>query len=205
MGYAFFQDCKCAYCKEIGQFPRHVYVKTIGRNWFETPKNGTVSIKWSCKLNRIDNPASGNTGKPSIVVYRDPLDRFRSTFLHYFHENGERYERTKYKDFGSGKEFFNIDLEYDIEELSLHERAEILLENVNKLSTRQEVHHWWPQTDFFNTDNIEIISMNQINEVFGIKAFLNQQKKVDFEFTNHQKNVIMDLYSQDYDYFEGKI
>ena len=64
-----FQTCNCHYCKRNGGFPRHVYVRTINRNWFETPKNGTVSIKWGCKLNRVDVHAMNNTGKPSIVVY----------------------------------------------------------------------------------------------------------------------------------------
>jgi len=204
MAYGSFQNCNCAYCKRNGGFPRHVYVRTINRNWFETPKNGTVSIKWGCKLNRVDVHAMNNTGKPSIVVYRDPVDRFRSTFLHYFHEDGLRYKSKPEKDFGNGIEFFN-NLNYKIEELSLHERAEILLENLKKLDTRFEVHHWWPQVDFFNTDDIEIITIDKINETFNIKAILNQQKKVDFEFTNEQKNVIMDVYTIDYDWFEGKI
>ena len=204
MAYGYFQNCNCAYCKRNGGFPHHIYVRTINRNWFETPKNGTVSIKWGCKLNRVDVHAMNNTGKPSIVVYRDPVDRFRSTFLHYFHEDGLRYKSKPGKDFGNGIEFFS-NLNYKIEELSLHERAEILLENLTELNTRFEVHHWWPQIDFFNTDDIEIIPMSKINETFKIKAILNQQKKVDFEFTNEQKNVIMDVYTIDYDWFEGKI
>lgn len=204
MAYGYFQNCNCAYCKRNGGFPRHVYVRTINRNWFETPKNGTVSIKWGCKLNRADVHAMNNTGKPSIVVYRDPVDRFRSTFLHYFHEDGLRYKSKPGKKFGDGIEFFD-NLGYKIEQLSLHERAEILLENLKELNTRFEVHHWWPQIDFFNTDDIEIIPMDKINETFNIKAVLNQQKKVDFEFTNEQKNVIMDVYTIDYDWFEGRI
>lgn len=204
MAYGYFQNCNCAYCKRNGGFPRHVFVRTINRNWFETPKNGTVSIKWGCKLNRVGIHAKNNTEKPSIVVYRDPVDRFRSTFLHYFQEDGERFKPLPHKNFGNGTEFFS-NLDYKIEELSLHERAEILLENLKKLDTRFEVHHWWPQIDFFNTDDIEIIPMSKINETFNIKAILNQQKKVDFEFTNEQKNVIMDVYTIDYDWFEGKI
>jgi len=204
MAYGYFQNCNCAYCKRNGGFPHHIYVRTINRNWFETPKNGTVSIKWGCKLNRFDIHAMNNTGKPSIVVYRDPVDRFRSTFLHYFHEDGLRYVSKPGKDFGNGIEFFS-NLNYKIEELSLHERAEILLENLTELNTRFEVHHWWPQIDFFNTDDIEIITMDKINETFNIKAILNQQKKVDFEFTNEQKNSIIDIYTIDYDWFEGRI
>ena len=204
MAYGYFQTCNCHYCKRNGGFPHHVYVRTINRNWFETPKNGTVSIKWGCKLNRADVHAMNNTKKPSIVVYRDPVDRFRSTFLHYFHEDGLRFQNLEGKRFGDGVGFFE-NLGYNIHELRLHERADILLDNLDKLSTKEEVHHWWPQVDFFNTDDIEIIPMSKINQTFKIKAILNQQKKVDFEFTNEQKNSIIDIYTIDYDWFEGRI
>lgn len=199
-----FQTCNCAYCKKVGGFPHHVFVKTIGRNWFETPKNATVSIKWNCKLNRHDTHAMNNTDKPSLVVYREPVDRFRSCFLHYFHEDGLRFKNHKDKRFGDGVGFFK-NLDYNINALSLHERVDILLDNLDKLTSHEEVHHWWPQINFFDTDDIEIIPMNKVNEVFGIKAFLNQQKKVDFEFTNEQKSIIIDVYKDDYDFFEGKI
>lgn len=198
----YFQTCECAYCKKVGSWPHKVYLKTIDRNWFETPKNATVSIKWGIGFQH-KKPRELST--PTLVVYREPVDRFRSCFIHYFHETGLRFQNNEKKRFGDGVGFFE-NLGYNIRELSLHERADILLENLDKLSTREEVHHWWPQVNFFKPDNIEIVSIKKILEVFKVEQKLNvAPKKVDFQFTNEQKDVIMNVYKDDYDFFEGKI
>lgn len=202
----YFQTCSCPYCIKNGGWPNLKFVKTIDRFWFETPKNASVSIKWECGINKSSRTKAKMTeGDKAILVYRDPIVRFKSTLIHYFHESGLRFKNHEGKRFPDGIGFFK-DLGYNIEEIDIDKRVDIILDNLNVLSTKYEVHHWWPQVNFFDTNNVDIIPMEKVNEVFNISRKRNvAPKKVDLKFTKEQRQKIIKIYEEDYNYFEGKI
>ena len=130
-----FQKCNCIYCKEHKDFPI-LWKLSDGKLWFEIPKNGSSSIKQAHKnKTHITNFVEYNDTIPYVVL-RDPIDRFLSLFKHYFLKEGRRFTRSV-----SFCKRFNKDVNL----MNIQERLNFMINNLDKLTTDEEVHHFYQQ------------------------------------------------------------
>ena len=191
-----FSECRCGYCLRWG-WPLLRHIKKLKLNWFEIPKNGTVSIKWANRnRGHIKNRTKPDT--KILIVWRDPVDRFKSIIKHYFVEKGGRYQ--------FGVDFLSR-LDKDITSMSIEQIVDFVLDNLDKLSTKDEVHHFYPQVRFIDYEhyhNFEFVDMKDITKRFQTN-FLNKSKAIDINFTDKQISKIKEIYSEDYEFYNNYV
>jgi len=191
-----FANCNCGYCQKWG-WPSLWHIPKLNLHWFETPKNGTVSIKWGHKR-RHHITVHRKPETSIIVVWRDPVDRFKSIIKHYFIKKGGRYS--------FGVQFLERN-EKDINKMSKSEIVDFVLDNLDKLTTVDEVHHFYPQVAFIKDDfynNFEFIQMKDICKRFCVNT-LNVSQKVELQFTETQIGKIKEIYKKDYEFYNKHI
>lgn len=195
-----FQECNCNYCKKHGGFPVFWNLRPKGSLvdilWFEIPKNGSASIKraWPKKVH-INYKDVLDIFLPPIrkfwpwnklqvnhttyVVLRDPIDRFISLFKHYFSRAGIRYNLGD--DFGKK-------LGVDIKEMDQKTRFNFVINNLGELSTDEEVHHFYPQSYFIDTNikytNINFINLRELSSSY-LLSFIPKSNRHLSDATHH--------------------
>ncbi len=190
--YNTFGECECEWCE--GQpFPR-LYSLGDGQHWFEIPKNGSASIKGhfpECKL------VEGTPITKPIVVIDDPVDRFVSLLNDYFVI--PNYHNIWGDDI---LKFIGLSLDDSKEDI-----LRGVMSNLDKITTHQQVHHWYPQTHFIDQKNyqeFEVISKSDINERFGIDNHYNSSKKVFQRSDLSHKDIVIikSIYESDYRFIQ---
>ena len=192
-----FQKCCCAYCEKY-QFPA-LWELSDGVLWFEIPKNGSSTMKTNHNITfwnerrPIRNLESYKNSVP-CVIFRDPVDRFLSLFVHYFMETERR--------FGKGNAFCKR-LDMNIKNMSVDIRLDFLINNLKELTTDEEVHHFYPQTCFIDTnhfDKFNVININDLSETFGFPTNTRTRKVV--QLSGEQEQYIKQTYADDYNFFK---
>lgn len=189
-----FGNCTCRYCTKWG-WPLLWYIPKINTYWFETPKNGTVSVKWGQKVRKHITVPPDDIITP-VVVWRDPVERFKSLIKHYFVKNGGR---TK---FGSN---FLKRHGMDLKNMNLSDITDFVLDNIHTLNEKDEVHHFYPQVVFIDEENystFELIEISQVSSRFKVGKLNVSNVKVDLEFSEEQVEKIKNLYYLDYMFYE---
>ena len=193
-----FQECKCRCC-EIAGFPI-LWRLSLGMFWYEIPKNGSSSIKYTLELlhtQDVVNPSDHLTESP-IVVVRDPIERFIGTFNHYFTKQPTSPGRSHGR-FYRGKQFCKR-LGFDIEQLNATERMSLLIDNLDKLSTAEEVHHFYPQVHFIATEhlhNFTLVKLENLSDTLNVPV-TNKSTVSIATLTEDQAAYIKDIYKDDY-------
>ena len=185
-----FQECRCGYCKRHGNFPVLFDLKN-GKYWFEIPKNGSNSIKSTFKGREHVKDFSGLKDVSPVVILRDPIDRFQSLFRHYFLEEGRRFKR--------GASFCSRN-GCDIKNLGVQGRLDFLVENLHKLTSDDEVHHFYPQVNFIDQvyfDNFVIVDIKKLSNFIGVPKSNNTRGGRNANLTKHQ-SYIRNVYNDDY-------
>jgi hypothetical protein len=194
--YNLFKECKCEWCIE-SSFPR-LYSLNNDKNeyWFEIPKNGSASIKGHfVKCQEIEDRPKV---KP-IVVLDDPIDRFISLMNDYF-------VIPNYHNLWGQDILKSLNL--DIEKSTKDEIIKAVIQNLDKITSDQQVHHWYPQTHFIdqrNYDSFEVIFKKDINRRFGVDKIINCSKKKfgKDDLTENQIDIIRRIYISDYIFIEN--
>ena len=189
-----FQECWCKYCKTY-KFPALWH---LGNNtyWLEIPKNGSASMKtkYDGRMAFIKNRTMMNHVTP-IIILRDPLTRFYGSFRHYFFEGAERFHR--------GKTFCKR-LGINIDTMDVSQRYKFLVQNLDKLSTVDEVHHFHPQTKFIDQVNFRRFRPIKIQDLSKLLAVskINHTKHVGPPISKEFDSYIKSLYKEDYEFFK---
>lgn len=199
-----FKECKCIYCTTYNNFP--ILWKTGEHYWFEIPKNASTSLKEKYFGNTfLRTPDQYNKflitdyderleGIIPIMIYRDPVDRFISLFKHYCIESGARFKKRMIN-------FYNI-YDEDIYKMSINDRLEFLLNHLMDLRTEEEVHHFYPQSTFVDTNNFEIINFVHISDVTKLFDLPVKNKTITNQtvvLSSIQKDKIIEIYNTDYE------
>lgn len=195
-------NCNCIYCSSVGSNPWLWKVGPFNSiAWFEIPKNGSVSIKtkyellWSWRDRTKQQPLTSFDQTISEVYYiwRDPVERFASLFAHYF-VRGEK--RTLY-----GNSFLQR-LNYDGSKLGLKEKIEICISNIDKFTSKEERHHWFPQHEFLDFRyKLHKLTFENLNESpLGPLNVENATKRPNIVMPALEKYVddIKSIYAEDY-------
>jgi len=199
-----FQDCNCPYCKKIDKFPVLWKLNARDRYWYEVPKNGSMTIKKSQKPVRIGKDKVRELPKDTrpIVIYRDPVDRYLSLFKHYFTKEGGRLrdgisflERVGRKD-------YNPEVKKQVKET-----FNFILDNLDKLDSKFEVHHFYPQTRFFEPDvfeDFEFIPIGKMTDILNVNTLHHTEYDGKLTPTKKQIAKIREIYAADYDFFRKR-
>jgi len=196
--------CDCYWCQQY-PFPR---LTLIGdKHWFEIPKNGSATIKALYPdYKHLDKSEYPKDVIP-VVVFDDPVSRFISLINDYFC-NGNRENNTLGSSQNSlySKDIFES-IGMDLDQVSDHEKVGIVLKNLDKITSRHQVHHFYPQTKFIDTesfDNFKIISKQEINSYFGTDKIFNKSPKgISIEdLTKEQIDTIREIYASDYEFYK---
>ena len=199
-----FQACECVYCRDKG-FPL-LYKLDDDKYWLEIPKNGSGIIKRVYQANGYDkiiprmdwHKLNGPRYLPikPYVFYRDPIKRFISLYKHYFEPQGHRFVR--------GHKFLKkIDPMVDIDNTEM--KFQLLLDNLDKLDSEDEVHHFFPQSSFFDLTmfpKMRIFPLEKLTEVFGVGRDNTTDACRRPNPTKKQVKFIKKIYEQDYQVFE---
>lgn len=204
---SIFQECDCVCCDAFNGFP---ILWELSKNvfWFEIPKNGSTSIKKHFGVGVRPNDSTAVDAKRPITDYakyqtivpyaimRDPVARFTGTLKHYFSQEGQRYHTR-------GVKFFKRQ-GYDIEAESLQSCADFVIDNLEKLTSDDEVHHFYPQTHFLDNTfkSFNLIRMNEISPTFDVGHRNKTATKRTITLTPEQEQYIKDVYKQDYEFFQ---
>lgn len=186
------KDCKCSYCSRYG-FPVLWRIKN-NLLWYEIPKNGSWTIKESFKGR--GRPKQPNLGDKILIVWRNPKKRFKSLFMHYFLEEGGRFNVTQ--------EYFTKQ-GVDISSYSVLDRRDLMFDRIHEFDTDMEVHHFYPQTKFLSMDFKSFfrpIDIKDLSLELQVPVLNNTTKKRDpeIEFTSPQLDFIHKFYSEDFDF-----
>jgi len=197
-----FKQCECYPCKV---YPKWPVLWSIGKNrkWYEIPKNGSFTIKQTYfgtvdpgpEIKYWNNPPEHND--TIIVVWRDPIDRFKSMFMHYFLEEGLRFDCML--------NFFS-ERDVDLGKQCIPKRIELALSHLMEFGTNEECHHFYPQTWFINQTHIhkmQIIEVSELTTLMNVPVDNSTPKDREhlINFTKQQQEFIMDVYKEDYDFY----
>lgn len=196
------QHCKCNYCTKNG-WPL-LWVLPNGDNWFEIPKNGSWTIKstFNRKLKRFrkhQGYPDSLKEKPTLIVWRDPIERFESLFKHYMIKQGIRYKLTE-------KYFQRQGI--DLAKIPVNDRLKLMMDHIEHFSSLEEVHHFYPQTYFIDQNkfaNYKILPLEELSVY--LKVPVKNATKSDYSLIlpdNFEKEV-REYYSEDYAFYEKHI
>lgn len=189
-----FQKCKCGYCVKkkfplLWNIPKHPIL------WFEIPKNGSWIMKQHFKIDKqekfIIREYDALKNEKPLVIIRDPIDRFRSLYGHYFTPEGLRYKLIP-----EDMKFFN-----PLDDTSITE----ILCKLKYLNTSHQCHHFHPQSWFVDEesfDEFQFVWLHELTDYLGVpkgNATSNVEKVV---FNEQHKERIKRIYKDDYDFFE---
>ena len=127
--------------------------------WFEIPKNGSASIKGHFTDKQL---VTGRKDVRPVVVIDDPVDRFVSLLNDYF-------VVPNYHNIWGNDILASIGLTLDD---SKEDILRGIMNNLDKITSHQQVHHWYPQTHFIDEkqySDFEIISKKDIDGRFGVE------------------------------------
>lgn len=192
-----FDTCECAYCKSHGEVPWLWYLEASQKFWLEIPKNASLAIKQKGKTSKTRIKDLSKLSAPPIVVWRDPVDRFKSLTKHFFVEGGGRFE--------TGREIFKRKGD-DIKLFSVPERVDWLIEHPDAVTKDDEAHHFWPQTSFMAIGRIhryEIIPINSVRDRMGF-GHRNVSPTGDVDLSAESLDWIREFYRADYEFIDDR-
>ena len=187
-------------------YPWLLNEKTI---YMEIPKNGSASIKHHflnlsgdsfCRV----GPERIANYKDVVVVLRDPIKRFASLLSHYFIKTQAQLVDRRIP-FKHGREWLKSNgISSDIDHSNV---CKIVLDNIEKINTLYEPHHWNPQTsflpnkDFYHPDSkIRYIKMKDIHTLgVGEKRNRSESKSISIDSDDIKK--IKEMYAEDFDLY----
>lgn len=195
------KECYCSYCKKTGGFPLlWRLTKYHDRLWYEVPKNGSMTIKKTFRPIRIpyENilPEEHEKNLRPIMIYRDPVERFVSLFKHYFTEKGSRFKE------GTG---FLDKMGFDRRD-DLKETFQFVLDNLDEIGDKEEIHHFYPQTRFVELDrfeNFHWIRMDKLSRTLNVGIEHHTEFDGDIILSEFQLDTLKNVvYAEDYEMFE---
>ena len=189
-----FQECKCKYCKGAGLFPGFpaLWILQNNKYWIEIPKNASKSIKDFTKVKETVD-SFPNKDQQVFVVIRNPITRFKSLYNHYFVDG---YRKTVGHKWASENKI-NLKDPYSLDTI------QSILDNLDKLSSKEEVHHFYPQSFFIpdSITNLKKVPISEVSSIFGT-PIKNESKERKIKLTSSQQDFISNLYESDLQYLE---
>ena len=143
-----------------------------------------------------------------VMIYRDPVERFFSAFVHYFIVDNEKYRLGKPWLIENGFPEDNMD---SSDLVMVKKKFSFVMDNLHKLDSEMEVHHWHSITDSCDFDafpNTRVIRQSQIEEVLHCPKIINQStypkdgKKIYRHkdiMTSSQIERVKKIYEKDYE------
>lgn len=194
-----YQECQCPYCKQVGGFP--VLWEIYDRDncyWYEIPKNGSMTIKTAYKgRKRIEGEEKltlvGKT-KP-VMIYRNPYERYVSLFKHYFTKKGGRYS--------NGTAFLK-QLDYDYSNKGVNQIFDFVLDNLDKLDSQIEVHHFYPQVRFIEQDlfdDLEFIKLSELSKKWEVNNLHHTEYDGNIDLSFEHRKRLAEIYREDFQFF----
>ena len=170
-------------------------VSKDGKVWVEIPKNGSTTIKRNfpftdtLNINKIKNYSSG------FCVLRDPVKRFKSLLSHYFLEGGGRYNH--------GKKWLTKN--YRRTRVNGENIADIVLQDINKLQSIREPHHFNTQLSFIPKQFFELdctfYDISEISEKLNVPV-LNTSPKEKITLSEEALKSVKEIYKDDFILYE---
>lgn len=189
------QKCHCGYCEKkkfplLWNIPKHDFL------WLEIPKSGSWIMKQHFKIDKqeqfIVRDYAKAKGQKIIVIVRDPIERFRSMYGHYFTPDGLRYKFVEKMMQGRDP--------YD------PKTVDFVLDNLHRLNTTHQSHHFYPQSYFVPESlmpQVECVWIQELTDKLGVPKG-NATKNVEqVKFTSEQEHRISLIYRQDYQMLSG--
>lgn len=189
-----FRECKCFYCNVYG-FPLLWKIPKISSLWLEIPKNGSSVIKTTYGIDRkteyMIKDWHTSPLLPILVVLRDPMERFRSLYAHYFLEHGGRFK-------------FGEPVIGDRNALD-PETIDYAMNKLLEMDSFHQVHHFYPQSFFvpkeFRT-RIKPMWLHDLSKNLNLPKTNTTVESYTVKFNKQQEERIRDIYKQDYEMLE---
>ena len=198
-----FNECKCFWCNKLKWPLLWDLDNNQNHYWFEIPRSCSVTVKETFKQRTMVYRGSPEyeiaKNKTPIVIFSDPIKRFISCINAYLAEN-QRY-------YGYGKNIFSS-FKVDLDLCEKKEKINFFFDNIDKIKSDHQVHHFHPQTKFIDTENFNdfiILRRYQINQFFNIPTHLNHtHKEITVEDLNSDQIEMIKLaYKDDYDFLKA--
>lgn len=194
MNRSIYQKCECEYCVGVG-FPALWKHKT-GYIWIEIPKNASGSMKINSSYMPIDDVGSY---EELVLVLRNPFDRFVSLYKHYFFTKSPRYD----SNIGTGKRFLE-QIKADLENHS-NKRLTKIIENLNLLTSEEQVHHFYPQVYFIDREkftNFKVIDISKVPDNYYNRRRRENVTKIKQKIilTEDHKDMLKEIYEEDFEF-----
>ena len=184
--------CNCGACYNN----LYRYSSKLDMAFIEIPKNGSLTLKKAgyipTQLNKINDDDILNIGK-SFLIFRNPLDRFKSLLSHYFID-GSRSNK--------GLSWFvkNVgNVQYDSNNI-----ADYVIQNWNYLSSIAEPHHFNSQVSFipdvFWETDYKIYGMDYLSKLTHKKVNTTNSNAINMSDDNLE--FIYNMYEEDFDFFK---
>lgn len=182
------QGCYCRYCAPRKGFPVLWELKP-DLGWLEIPKNASKVIK---EFNKGRKEIKDLTVEyPAVVaVIRTPISRFKSLYNHYFIDG---YRKSIGLDWARRQRI-------DMSDPYKSETIQNVLDKLDTLASKEEVHHFYPQSYFIpkGIKNLKLIPISEVTTWFDV-PIKNNSKFKKIELTKDQKEFLKELYKEDLD------
>lgn len=193
-----FNACGCHWCEKL-QWPL-LYNLDGEQYWFEIPRSCSVTVKetFPDRKQIFRNDPEYKDAEEPIVIYTDPLVRFISCINAYItpHQRYYAYGQDIYQSFGR-----------DLNVLSKQQKIDLFFENIDKITSKHQVHHFHPQTKFIDMEAFnafEVLEREDVSYFFGVYKIHNETRKdiTIHDLSNEQVTLIKNFYQSDYDFFK---
>jgi len=195
-----FIECRCQWCDEL-KWPL-MYDLDGEQCWFEIPRSCSVTVKEShpdrFQVFRSEPHYKTLLDKKPIVVFSDPIDRFISCINAYLIE-GQRY-------WNYGHQIATTN-NVNLFAMTIQERVNWFMDNVDKVTSQQQVHHFQPQVLFVDVKNFSeftFVWKHDVGKFFGTDEVMNKtDRQIEINnFSDRHLEFLKDYYKDDYAFIE---
>ncbi len=185
-------ECNCGMCYNN----LYRYSSKLDMAFIEIPKNGSMTLKKSgyipTQLNKINDDDILNIGK-SFLIFRNPLERFKSLLSHYFIDGSRRD-----KGIAWFRKYVN-NVGYNSTNI-----ANYVIENWRHLGKIAEPHHFNSQVSFipdvFWETDYKIYGMDYLNKLTHKK--INTSSSNSIYISDNNLEFLHDVYREDFGFFK---
>lgn len=196
------KNCQCNYCVATGGYPHVFEVPDRDWLWVDIPKNASYVIKQNYKMEFVTGATAScpipnrsilhqveEIDKPVYFIYRDPVERFISTFCYYFIPgNHDAYMGADWLGVARWRRPAQWKLEF-------------LLDNIDTLPEIEMYHHWLPQSHFVGDWDLKklVFKQHRLHDYFDMKImYANETRKAGFTLNENHIAKVKEIYADDY-------
>jgi len=172
-------NCNCPYCKTHGYL---WYIPPLKKMWIKIPKNGSGTIKNSFGIAKREQIFG-----PCLVFLRDPVERFKSLFAHYFIDGARKHLGPLW-----------------LSEVGFRggDKLQFLLDNISQIDKIRQPHHFKTQHSFIpdpNNPNLIYYDLKKLSKFTPKKH--NTSSSFSVYLNENQTKFVQQLYQKDVDLF----